>query len=89
MAEWSIAAVLKTVEGHTSGGSNPSLSAGYWLNAYKSCAYKHFLLLCRTKVGHVSPDGKHNINRTHSLILLKNVKKCALREEISHQGVKS
>ena len=29
MAEWSIAAVLKTVEGHTSGGSNPSLSAIY------------------------------------------------------------
>gem|GEM_PF-752567 len=29
MAEWSIAAVLKTVEGHTSGGSNPSLSAKY------------------------------------------------------------
>ena len=28
MAEWSIAAVLKTVEGNTSGGSNPSLSAG-------------------------------------------------------------
>ena len=27
MAEWSIAAVLKTVEGKTSGGSNPSLSA--------------------------------------------------------------
>ena len=27
MAEWSIAAVLKTGEGHTSGGSNPSLSA--------------------------------------------------------------
>lgn len=27
MAEWLIAAVLKTVEGHTSGGSNPSLSA--------------------------------------------------------------
>ena len=27
MAEWSIAAVLKTVEGHTSGGSNPSASA--------------------------------------------------------------
>lgn len=27
LAEWSIAAVLKTVEGHTSGGSNPSLSA--------------------------------------------------------------
>ena len=27
MAEWSIATVLKTVEGNTSGGSNPSLSA--------------------------------------------------------------
>ena len=27
VAEWSIAAVLKTVEGYTSGGSNPSLSA--------------------------------------------------------------
>ena len=27
MAEWSTAAVLKTVEGHTSGGSNPSFSA--------------------------------------------------------------
>ena len=32
MAEWSIAAVLKTVEGHTSGGSNPSLSAKFNLN---------------------------------------------------------
>ena len=29
MAERSIAAVLKTVEGQTSGGSNPSLSAFY------------------------------------------------------------
>ena len=28
MAEWSIAAVLKTVELRGSGGSNPSLSAG-------------------------------------------------------------
>mgnify|MGYP001228402491 CR=1 FL=1 len=32
MAEWSIAAVLKTVEGNTSGGSNPSSSATYNLN---------------------------------------------------------
>ena len=30
MAERSIAAVLKTVEGNTSGGSNPSLSAGFF-----------------------------------------------------------
>ena len=29
MAEWSIATVLKTVEAHTSGGSNPSLSATF------------------------------------------------------------
>ena len=32
MAEWSNAAVLKTVEGHTSGGSNPSFSALKFLN---------------------------------------------------------
>ena len=31
MAERSIAAVLKTVEGNTSGGSNPSLSANHSL----------------------------------------------------------
>lgn len=35
MAEWSIATVLKTVEGNTSGGSNPSLSAN---NKVKSAA---------------------------------------------------
>ena len=29
VAEWSIAAVLKTVDLHGSGGSNPSLSANY------------------------------------------------------------
>ncbi len=34
MAEWSNAAVLKTVEGHTSGGSNPSFSALYAVNPY-------------------------------------------------------
>ena len=37
MAEWSIAAVLKTVEGHTSGGSNPSLSAN---NAEPPAGYR-------------------------------------------------
>ena len=31
MAEWSNAAVLKTVDLNGSGGSNPSLSAGKWL----------------------------------------------------------
>ena len=44
MAEWSIAAVLKTVEGHTSGGSNPSLSAGEYGN---SLIFNEFLLLCK------------------------------------------
>jgi hypothetical protein len=33
VAEWSIAAVLKTVEGHTSGGSNPSFSADKYKKA--------------------------------------------------------
>ena len=32
MAEWSIAAVLKTVEVRASGGSNPSLSAAKGVN---------------------------------------------------------
>ena len=37
MAEWSIAAVLKTVEGNTSGGSNPSLSAkAFWTQFQKA-----------------------------------------------------
>ncbi len=34
MAEWSNAAVLKTVEGHTSGGSNPSFSAVKFPNIF-------------------------------------------------------
>ena len=34
MAEWSNAAVLKTVEGHTSGGSNPSFSAYKFPNVF-------------------------------------------------------
>ena len=37
MAEWSNAAVLKTVEGHTSGGSNPSFSAKE--NPQQSCGF--------------------------------------------------
>ena len=42
MAERSIAAVLKTVEGNTSGGSNPSLSAERKGNAWHCL----FLYLC-------------------------------------------
>jgi hypothetical protein len=41
MAEWSIAAVLKTVEGKTSGGSNPSLSARPVL----SCTFNTIMIL--------------------------------------------
>ena len=43
MAEWSNAAVLKTVEGHTSGGSNPSFSAKETRN--ESCGFLVFLKL--------------------------------------------
>ena len=41
MAEWSIAAVLKTVEGHTSGGSNPSLSAKARINPLKFSGFSY------------------------------------------------
>ncbi len=34
MAEWSNALVLKTSEGHTSGGSNPSFSAKRFPNIF-------------------------------------------------------
>lgn len=37
MAEWSNAAVLKTVDCNRSGGSNPSLSAGSFHKAQNPC----------------------------------------------------
>ena len=37
MAEWSIAAVLKTVDCNRSGGSNPSLSAEYSSQLFEKC----------------------------------------------------
>ena len=42
MAEWSIAAVLKTVEGHTSGGSNPSLSAKFGKNSLNFSEFSYY-----------------------------------------------
>ena len=42
MAEWSNAAVLKTVEGHTSGGSTPSFSANYLVSPYKHLGFVFF-----------------------------------------------
>ena len=47
MAEWSNALVLKTSEGHTSGGSNPSFSAEFISNSLqtfsKQCFERVFL----------------------------------------------
>ena len=51
MAEWSIAAVLKTVEGNTSGGSNPSLSAKWLQDDFKmvvKTAFKIIVNRCKT-----------------------------------------
>ena len=51
MAEWSIAAVLKTVEGNTSGGSNPSLSAKWLQDDFKMVvriAFKISVNRCKT-----------------------------------------
>ena len=47
MAEWSIAAVLKTVELRGSGGSNPSLSAEYQLKRCMviTCSVLYFILV--------------------------------------------
>jgi hypothetical protein len=54
MAEWSNAAVLKTVEGHTSGGSNPSFSAK------KSPYLRGFFVLVHDQVGTTSLDKINN-----------------------------
>ena len=44
MAEWSIAAVLKTVEVRASGGSNPSLSAEKRRNKLIINELRHFFI---------------------------------------------
>ena len=51
MAEWSIAAVLKTVEGNTSGGSNPSLSAHIRVISWASADYPIFFEIIGTLSG--------------------------------------
>ena len=60
MAEWSIAAVLKTVEVRASGGSNPSLSAEINLQDidFQSCRF----FLCPKKCTKNAP----NLAPTHS-----------------------
>ncbi len=57
MAEWSIAAVLKTVEGHTSGGSNPLSANKPSKTAVTQKSYGGFLFLCHTKK-HIIKEGK-------------------------------
>ncbi len=46
MAEWSIAAVLKTVDPKGSGGSNPSLSANLRYKQRARVMIRAFLFLC-------------------------------------------
>ena len=46
MAEWSNAAVLKTVEGHTSGGSNPSFSATIFRKVFIYNTLRNFYFKC-------------------------------------------
>ncbi len=50
MAEWSIAAVLKTAEGHTSGGSNPSLSAHSEWNQLKISWFHFYFTRCSPRL---------------------------------------
>lgn len=54
MAEWSNAAVLKTVDLNGSGGSNPSLSAEKWLTGSVS----HFFYLISQKISHFLNFGR-------------------------------
>ena len=52
MAERSNAAVLKTVEGHTSGGSNPSFSATFVKarnQRFHAFSFSEFAKLCLSK----------------------------------------
>ena len=46
MAEWSIAAVLKTVDLRGSGGSNPSLSANFCCKCLINKAFAAFYFVC-------------------------------------------
>ncbi len=67
MAEWSNAAVLKTVEGHTSGGSNPSFSAENLLNSTKSpqtLCLRAFLILFVIKYQYKTTN-KKGLIRSH------------------------
>ena len=51
MAEWSIAAVLKTVELQGSGGSNPSFSAESIKNQQTTTTTSNFTFIFSVKLG--------------------------------------
>ena len=66
MAEWSNAAVLKTVEGHTSGGSNPSFSASknpqqpLWV--FCKIVYFYAIVFCENFIIYIPFTVKINIS---------------------------
>ena len=64
MAEWSNAAVLKTVEGYTSGGSNPSFSAQRDLSSKRTRSLFYYTKL---------PDRPEIIKNTLAIFLTQNV----------------
>ena len=66
MVEWSITAVLKTVELRGSGGSNPSLSAKMWLTGIRGPFF--------VKVTpEVTPFGDHQKNYVFELQAMESL----------------
>ena len=66
MAEWSNAAVLKTVEGHTSGGSNPSFSAQI-RRCCKASPFFYFKMLYYTYILKSQSHGTYYYGSTQNL----------------------
>ena len=65
MAEWSIAAVLKTVELQGSGGSNPSLSAQASTNRFYDIAPGIRLALSKCRAFDFPPSFQTERNKTY------------------------
>ena len=82
MAERSIAAVLKTVEGNTSGGSNPSLSAHSDLGRIRLGLMKKIGFL---SFGHWSNHPAYK-TRTAGDTLLQSIDLAVAAEEIGVDG---
>ncbi len=89
MAEWSNAAVLKTVEGHTSGGSNPSFSAKKTRN--ENCGFFVFL-----KSLERTPKGEKNLTfhlARHTFVttvtLLNGVPIESVSKMLGHKNLKT